>query len=208
MRRALVAVTAFLLLAACTTDEGDPLASAGRGGAGTPETGETLSVLEQELEFVECMRGEGVEIVDPIPGDTSGRSAVRYEIDVNGKGSDPAFQAALEVCQHLLPEVEFVSDVSPEDQERLLEFANCVRDNGLPHVEDPDPEGLVVITSEEFGSVTREEAEAQGVEIVEIRQIGGGYVIIPQDTAAVEVVEQCRQFLPDPEVDLAPSDMG
>ena len=36
-----------------------------------------------------CMRGKGIaDMVDPIPGDTSGRSAVRYMLDVWGKGTD------------------------------------------------------------------------------------------------------------------------
>jgi hypothetical protein len=79
------------------------------------------------------------------------------------------------------------------DQEALgreLEFAQCLRDNGLPDVPDPDPEGLPVPVVGQEGPVR------------EMIFPGGGYAFNPDDPVAMAAVEECRQFLPDPDIDL------
>src|SRR5687768_12268490 len=83
-----VAAIAVTALGGCTTD--DPgVASAG----GTPTATGVTDPQAQELAFVDCMRQEGIaDMPDPVPGDTSGRSSVRYALDVLGKGSDMTFQ--------------------------------------------------------------------------------------------------------------------
>src|SRR6185369_15750040 len=79
-----------------------------------------------ELQFVACMRQQGIaDMPDPIPGDTSGRSSVRYALDVLGKGSDDAFQSALDKCQHLLPTVDTTKGPSSALQQKYLAFAKC-----------------------------------------------------------------------------------
>jgi hypothetical protein len=98
-------------------------------------------VLAQELEFIACMREQGVEMVDPIPGDNSGRSALIYEIDVNGKGSDPAFQAALETCSEFLPAPPPAEPVTDDELAALRAYAQCMRDNGIEDFPDPEPDG-------------------------------------------------------------------
>jgi hypothetical protein len=177
----------ILATAACTGGGDGEVATADGGAPAGAVPAE--DALARELEFIDCMRGQGVEMVDPIPGDTSGRSALRYEIDVNGKGSDPAFQAALDACAEHLPPVD-----RPEpDQEALdlrLAFAQCLRDNGVPDVPDPDPEGLPVFVGSAEGPVHT------------IVNLGGGYAVNPDDPVATAAVEQCRQFLPDPAIDI------
>jgi hypothetical protein len=137
-----------LAMGACTGGGGDGVATADGGAdAGAATSAAPDDVLASELAFIACMRDQGVEMVDPIPGDNSGRSALIYEIDVNGKGSDPAFQEALDACAAHLPPVE---PIEPEqvDLERELEFAQCLRDNGVPDVPDPDPEGTTILLGE------------------------------------------------------------
>jgi hypothetical protein len=185
--RPVLPVLALLATAACTGGGGGEVATADGGApAGTAAAEDALAL---ELEFIACMRGQGVEMVDPIPGDTSGRSALRYEIDVNGKGSDPAFQAALDACAEHLPPVD-----RPEpDQEALdlrLAFAHCLRDNGVPDVPDPDPAGRPVFVGAPEGPVHT------------IVSLGGGYAVSPDDPVAMAAVEECRQFLPDPDIDI------
>jgi hypothetical protein len=169
----------LLAVAACTGGDREAPTAATPGG----------DAPAQELEFIACMRGQSVEMVDPVPGDTSGRSALRYEIDVNGKGNDPAFQAALDACVEHLPPVDR-PEPDPEAVDRQLAFAQCLRDNGVADVPDPDPEGRPVFVGESTGPVQ------------EIVNLGGGYAISPDDPVVVAAVEQCRQFLPDPDIDL------
>src|SRR5690606_34621378 len=124
-------------LPACT-DEADPqVATAG----GTPTATEAgTDPAEGELAFVACMREAGIEdMPDPVPGDTSGRSAVRYALDVMGKGSDPVFQAALDECMDLLPPPPAPEPRSSDEVEALHQFARCMRDHGL--AEFPDEAG-------------------------------------------------------------------
>jgi hypothetical protein len=121
----------------CTGGEDPTIPTAG----GTPTATEAgPDPQAQELEFVACMREEGIEdMPDPVPGDTSGRSAVRYALDGLGMGLDPAFQAALDTCLHLLPEPPPREPDSPDEIEAKRQFARCMRENGL--AEFPDPQG-------------------------------------------------------------------
>jgi hypothetical protein len=133
---------ALMLLAvtACTSGDEEGVATVDGGGAPTTAP-PTDDILALELEFIACMRDQGVEMVDPIPGDTSGRSALIYEIDVNGKGSDPAFQAALDVCAEFLPEPPPAEPPTDDELSALRAYAQCMRDNGLPDYPDPGPDG-------------------------------------------------------------------
>jgi hypothetical protein len=130
-RSAAVAVPLLMILAAaaCTGDDGGALTAATPTGGGP------------ELEFIACMRGQGVEMVDPVPGDTSGRSALRYEIDVNGKGNDPAFQAALDACLEYLPAPPPPEPVTQDELGARRAYAQCMRDNGVQDFPDPEPDG-------------------------------------------------------------------
>jgi hypothetical protein len=136
---AAVAMLATMGVGGCT-DGGDPtIPSAG----GVPSVTAAADPLAQELQFVACMREEGIaDMPDPVPGDTSGRSAVRYAIDVMAKGSDPVFQAALDQCVGLLPEPPAVDPVpeSSEDVEARLAWAQCMRDHGV-NIPDPEADG-------------------------------------------------------------------
>ena len=130
-------VVGAAMLGGCTGEDDPSIPTAGgspTGPAGAPD------LYAQEFEFVACMRDQGIaDMPDPVPGDTSGRSAVRYAMDVMGKGSDPLFQAALEECMALLPELPDPGPPPPANLEALREFSQCMRDNGL--ADFPDPPG-------------------------------------------------------------------
>ena len=130
-------VVGAAMLGGCTGEDDPSIPTAGgspTGPAGAPD------LYAQEFEFVACMRDQGIaDMPDPVPGDTSGRSAVRYAMDVMGKGSDPLFQAALEECMALLPELPDPGPPPPANLEALREFSQCMRDNGL--ADFPDPQG-------------------------------------------------------------------
>jgi hypothetical protein len=173
-----------LVLGACTAKPKNEVATA---SSGTPPASAKASdsPQEYELRFIACMRAQGIEMSDPIPGDTTGRGALRYEIDVKGRGSDTAFQAALEKCMNLLPPVPPAPPPAPGDEAKMLQFAKCMRENGVPDFPDPvkDPKDL------------RPSPGRSAYGII-VGRGGGAYWIIdgsPQVTAAME---KCRQFLP------------
>ena len=145
----------------------------------------------RELAFVACMRREGIaDMPDPVPGDTSGRSAVRYAIDVMGKGSDPLFQAALDECQDLLPELPEEEPPSPEELDALLAFARCMRDHGLPDFADPGRDTQIVFyfprEGEPAPAVTLDRTEA-GRDIIGVNL---------HDPVAAAAWEACRSLFP------------
>src|SRR5215470_11750754 len=134
--RAMVAMGAVLVLTGCTGQAtvGLPTAQSAAPPSASAAPG------AQELQFVACMRQQGIaDMPDPIPGDTSGRSSVRYALDVLGKGSDDAFQAALDTCQNLLPPAPAASPPSSAQKQTDLAFAACMRSHGLTDFPDDIP---------------------------------------------------------------------
>ena len=122
----------------------------------------TEADAEQELlDWAECMRDEGVDIPDPTR-DSDGNLVINGNgITIGGSGQgtstndgdatdgEPAFtpeemEAAEEVCG---PPPGFgPGDLSDEDlqamQDAALEFAQCMRGEGIEDFPDPDFSGL------------------------------------------------------------------
>lgn len=106
-----------------------------------------LTDEERLLAFAECMRENGVDFPDPVveadgtvifgfrPGRGGGFAALQ-EI-----GRDPDLPAARDACQGLVAGVAFGPGQGGFDmieiQDALLEFARCMRDNGVD-IGDPD----------------------------------------------------------------------
>lgn len=150
MRRRLWMVLPALVLmlgAACGQgSDGDGVASAGGGGGGdgggSGENGggdggggAQPGDPERMQAFVDCMRGNGVDLPDPDPNQP-GLRFDRNEVDIE----DPAVQAALEACREHLPNG---GQPPPQDADSLAalgEFVACMRDNGVD-MPDPAPDG-------------------------------------------------------------------
>jgi len=133
----LAALAAVALIGAgCSSD------SAENGG-----TGKTNADYEKAVKFSECMRKNGVsEFPDP---DASGQLTV--DAVINGSSIDPnspAWDAAMGACKDLQPP-GFTGDdeVTPEEQEARLAFAQCIRDNGVKDFPDPGPGDPLVDTN-------------------------------------------------------------
>ena len=136
-------------LAACTQapDTGIPTASDSQT-ASPAETNsaqaETIPTAEDPqdaaLTYSQCMRENGLsEFPD---ADAEGRIRLRLgSIDPESA----VFKAAGEACRHLAPEGWGEEEENPGDQEVMLEFARCMRENGLPDYADPDPNAGVRI---------------------------------------------------------------
>jgi len=96
----------------------------------------------QLLAFAQCMRGEGVDMEDPtVDADGNlGFGGFRGPAqDGETDGPPEGFQEALDVCRPWLDGLElgFGQRDQTEFQDTLLEFAQCMRDNGYA-MDDPD----------------------------------------------------------------------
>jgi hypothetical protein len=127
MTRALATLAIVALIGVGCSDE-----PAENGDAGTANGGKG-----QGARFAECMRDNGVsEFPDP---DASG--ALTIDGVLNGSSLDsssPAWKQAIGACRDLQPPgFTGDDDVTDEEQERRLEFAQCMRDNGVEDFPDP-----------------------------------------------------------------------
>jgi hypothetical protein len=97
--------------------------------------------------FSACMRANGLlGFPDPDSSGQIPRSRVKF-IDLDS----PTFKSAWRACRELAPELaQEENEPSPaqraRDLERILEFAACMRANGLPKFPDPDADGGLTIT--------------------------------------------------------------
>ena len=160
------ALCALTMLAACGGDEGaagGDVASIGDGS--TPTTvgtdagdGETSPADREEamLDFAECMRDHGVDMPDPEVSGDGGGGVVVLEQDA----ADGDFQEAEEACQPILEDAMGDLEIDPEREaemrEELLEFSECMRDQGI---DMPDP------VFGDDGRVTMEAGPGEDVEV-------------------------------------------
>jgi hypothetical protein len=115
------------------------LSGAGCSNAGDGSSGgdEHAADRSRAMKFAACMRDNGIrEFPDP---DASG--GLTIDGVVNGSSLDPnspAWKAAMGACKDLEP-AGFTGDheVSAEEQQARLEFARCMRENGVDDFPDP-----------------------------------------------------------------------
>jgi hypothetical protein len=154
-------------LAACGADTGgDDVASLATGEqAGGTSTTEVTPLTEEEIAeaqeaFQECMKEHGVDIqMAPVEGDGTGGGGMVTRTEAGAAGDAPEdmpsmeeMEAANEECQPLMEKViQNAPKPDPEEMARMkeqaLQFAQCMRDNG---VDMPDPE-----FSEDGGGITQ-----------------------------------------------------
>jgi len=159
----LLAALCIGVLAACTqaADAGIPTASGSQeasSGEADLAQDETTPAAEDDadkaLAWSRCMRENGVpEFPDP---DSQGRILISPPGSINP--DSPEFQKASAACLHLAPEGWGEAEVDPGDVEVMLEFAHCMRENGVPEFPDPDPNAGARIS---FGSVNPQDPKAQ-----------------------------------------------
>ena len=146
VRRGLLVAVAMLALIGAGCSEGS-----GDGGAGA----ETVAG-SQAVKFAECMRDNGVnEFPDP---DASGELTI--DGVVNGSSIDtegPAWQSAITACKDLQPPgFTGDEDITAEQQEARLEFAQCIRENGVADFPDP-AEGEPLVNTNVIPSAATDE---------------------------------------------------
>jgi hypothetical protein len=114
------------------------LIGAGCGGSDSSAKGNTTATnQEKAVKFAECMRENGVsQFPDP---DASGNLTI--DGVVNGSGIDPdapTWEQAIDACKDLQPPgFTGGGERSAGEQEAALQFAQCIRENGVPDFPDP-----------------------------------------------------------------------
>lgn len=148
------------LLAACgsSADNGSDSGDDGVASLGStttsPDTDEqttetSVDPEEAMLAYTECMREEGIDMPDPVfSADGGGISISRDDAEGDEGDEGPAvdfdseeFDAAEEKCSPLMDNAVGSVEVDPEQEaemrEQMLDYAQCMRDQG---VDFPDPE--------------------------------------------------------------------
>ena len=136
-----------LVFAACSTgaasNDGVPSLASPGAAAASPSPDASVNPEDAMLEFAQCMRDNGVDMPDPQPG---GRG-LTFSGRAGDGGIDPGsetFQAAMEACQPILENTGFGGrrELSQEQLDQQVEFAQCMRDNGID-MPDPQADGGV-----------------------------------------------------------------
>jgi hypothetical protein len=104
--------------------------------SGTSGSNNIAVSAQKAVKFAECMRRNGVGDF-PDPG-----ASGSFTIDgiANGSSLDPntpAFKQAIGACRALEPPGFTGSKRSPQQMQAALEFAQCIRANGVPDFPDP-----------------------------------------------------------------------
>jgi hypothetical protein len=128
----LAALAVAALIGAGCSDGSSENADAGTGGAGGGKT----STRDKAVRFAECMRDHGVRgFPDP---DASGELTIDGVL--NGSSLDPStptWKQASAACKDLQPPGFTGHKATPKEQKVRLEFAQCIRDNGVTDFPDP-----------------------------------------------------------------------
>jgi hypothetical protein len=134
---AALALTAMVgLISACGSNTpADPAGSGGGSG--------TTAAREQAVKFAECIRSNGVSAF-PDPN-VSGQFA--YGIPSKSSPLNPssaAWKQAIGPCKSLEPSGFMPTSFTPQQKSARLEFAQCVRANGVPSFPDPTSNGPLI----------------------------------------------------------------
>ncbi len=123
----------LVALAGCSTSSDTGVATAGGGGVSTVQPSESpaasLSAEDQRLQFVGCLRDNGVDIPDDALNQGPGA------IDLQSQ----EVQDALKACESKLPNMGGEGPggaMSEAQQSQFIALAECMRDEGIDF---PDP---------------------------------------------------------------------
>jgi hypothetical protein len=137
MRRTLWPLAALAMIAVIVTGCGNGSAGTGSGG------NSTATPREKAVKFAECMRANGVSAFP----DPNASGELTIDAVANGSSLDTdtaAFKQAMSACKDLEPPGFTGGKVTDQQRKARLEFAQCVRENGVKDFPDPaDDEPLI-----------------------------------------------------------------
>lgn len=128
------AAVVLLVMSACATDGGGVASAGGEATPGAVEDNTAaLDADAQALAFAECMRDNGIDMPDPLPGQQG-----LYEALTHGaEGEDQTtVERAFAACQELAPQYDHGPDHDQEMSETRLAIAECLREKGFDVPDD------------------------------------------------------------------------
>jgi hypothetical protein len=133
----------------------DPDASGASGASPSPSA--PITMQDAALAFARCMREHGIDMPDPeIATDADGGISISQSGGGGGGTTAAAkekFTKADAACRHLLEAAQPAGpgrQLSAEDMDKLLAFARCMREHGIP-MQDPGPDGGIRIEIKDSG---------------------------------------------------------
>lgn len=124
-----VALVALIALAGSGCGQDDAAGTRDSSGASAGKSDADAAARAQAVKFSECMRGNGVE---DFP-DPNASNDFEYGISV----SPEVWQQALAACRDLQPPGTLSGKRTAQEQTTALQFAACMRDNGVADFPDP-----------------------------------------------------------------------
>ncbi len=106
----------------------------------------TATLRGKAVKFAECMRANGVSAFP----DPNASGELTIDAVANGSSVDTSsavFTRALDACKDLEPAGFTGHRRSAQQQEFALEFARCMRDNGVEDFPDPGPDDPMIDTN-------------------------------------------------------------
>jgi hypothetical protein len=141
--RTLRPLAALAMVAVISASCSHAPAETGTGSSGNGDT--AVTNRDKAVKFAECMRDSGVRgFPDP---DASGQLTIDGVL--NGSSLDPnstAWKNAISACKDLQPPGFTGHKRTARQQEGALEFAQCIRENGVKDFPDPTPDGPMIDT--------------------------------------------------------------
>jgi hypothetical protein len=181
MRRHTIALLLGLLAlsaAACSDDTGDDGGVASVDGATSSAAeddgggGEELDGFEEALAYSECMRDNGItDFPDP---ERNGENGIGLSLPEGTDPQDEDFKAAEEACKDLMPGPEEGATIDPEVYEALLDYSECMRENGVENFPDPEPGGGIMMNGDMGFDPQSEEFQAADEACADLRPERGG----------------------------------
>jgi hypothetical protein len=142
-----VVVMVTAITAGCGgTGSGGTSSVAALPGARTSGGASTATTRKKAIQFARCMRAHGVSAFP----DPNASGEMTIDGVANGSSVDtnsPVFRQALGACKGLEPPGFTGTKVTPQQATARLEFARCVRENGVPDFPDPAPNEPLVDTN-------------------------------------------------------------
>lgn len=133
---ALVLIAVVALLSACGSSAP---AKTSAGGSGDNNS---AANVEEAVKFADCMRDNGVsDFPDP---DASGQFAYGIKAGSSLDPSTAAWKRAISACNNLEPPGFIPTTFTRQQIAARLNFAQCMRTNGVPNFPDPSNNGPLI----------------------------------------------------------------
>jgi hypothetical protein len=136
-------VTTLLAAAVSACGSGAPNPAAGSAVPGGRQ--QQISALARE--YAQCVRDHGIA---NFPDPTISDGNVSYAGDDPSIKNAVGFTEAIEACKAIQDRISQAGgknwQPTAEDMQKLLQFAKCVREHGVPEWPDPDADGRFTIT--------------------------------------------------------------